>query len=132
MDITVGFSILAVVIIILIILFKYMQKSELETKIKELTDIYNNLNLEITEKEKLLNNIDKQIDPYDHKEMNLKIDFILNSLNNNEKGNNTGIIVLLIILATALIIYCLYRFTYYIQPDNLISSLNNTFSRYLQ
>lgn len=107
-----------------------MQKSELEKRIKELTNINNSLELEISEKQKLLDSIDKQIDPYEHKEMNLKIDFILNSLNNKEKDNNTGIIVLLIISATALIIYCLYRFTYYIQPDNLMNSLGGTLNRF--
>lgn len=132
MDITVGFSILGALIIILIILFMYIQKSELVKRIKDLTDINNALELEISEKQKLLTQIDKQIDPYEHKEMNLKMDFILNNLNNKGKESNTAIIALLIIIATAVIIYCIYKFTYYIQPENLMNSLGGNINRFFQ
>lgn len=80
------------------------------------------MELEISEKQKILNQIDNQIEPYNQKELNLKLDFVLNNLNKKSNENNTLVLFLIILIATLVIIYFIYKATYYIQPDNLANA----------
>ena len=90
----------------------YDEITSLEAKKEELIK-------EIEIKKHELQNIDKQINP--SSEISYKLDMLLH----NRKSDNTLIVAILIAISTTIIIFFLYKFTYYIQPDNLAEEVKN-------
>ncbi len=90
----------------------YDEITSLEAKKEELIK-------EIEIKKNELQSIDKQINP--SSEISYKLDMLLH----NNKSDNTLIIAILIAISTTIIVFFLYKFTYYIQPDNLAEEVKN-------
>lgn len=123
MDTTIKNTIIVTLIVILLILYRFVKKSMLEQKIKELTETSNSLETEIIEKQKLIKQLDNQLKPINQIELEHKLDNIINNQDAYQIKNITTITLLLIILSTLIILYFIYKSTYYIQPENI----NNAF-----
>lgn len=86
---------------------------------------------EITEKANIVNKLDGNIDGNINNilmreidKINYKTDLLIQ--NNNSKEGNTLPMLVLITISTCIILYFVYRWTYYIQPENIQDLFNQT------
>lgn len=121
---TVTLLVIGALLTIILIFYRRDRLNGLNEQIKDLQTLKNELEHEIETKKDILKTLNKQIDPTN--ELNYKLDFLIN----NRNQSNTAIITLLIILSTGIIIFFLYKFTYWIQPENLSNAINNSLSKF--
>lgn len=121
---TVTLLIIAALLTLVLIFYRRDRLNGLNEQIKDLQTIKNELENEIETKKEILKTLNKQIDPTN--ELNFKLDFLIN----NRNQSNTAIITLLIIISTGIILFFLYKFTYWIQPDHISNAINDGLSKY--
>ncbi len=121
------YTILAISLCILtFIYYKKFYKNKLKKEIKALESLKRELENEI---ELIKNTINKTDSNYfKFIDINNKIDKIIDK-SNEHKPTNTIELGILIIIATALILYFMHKLTYYIQPNNQIETLNNLLNK---
>lgn len=125
---TIIYIILIIALIGLLFLIRKVNYINLGNDIKELTKIKNDLQSEIESKQQQLKGINKELHITDLTEVNTKLDVLISQSNNNNNTDNTFPLFLIISIATGLIIYLLYKWTYYIQPDNINDFFRQIFS----
>ncbi len=116
-----NFLLIIIIVLLLAILLLYhrFKNTGLYDEITSLEAKKEELIKEIEIKKQELNSIDKQVNP--SSEISYKLDMLLR----NSKSDNTLILAILIAISTTIIIFFLYKFTYYIQPDNLAEEVKN-------
>lgn len=110
---------LITIIVICYILYKLQKPKYYDDLIKKKKEEITILDSEINTKKEILKNIN------DHEifKINTKIDMLLNK---NNSSDYSPLIILLLIIATGIILYFTYKWTYYIQPETINKIINQT------